>query len=51
MNELLYKQIVGDEVNNLQTMISKGYIETSDFKAQISVLATLFGFLSQAMED
>lgn len=50
MNETLFKEIIGNEVDKLQKIIAMGCTETSDFIKQIGLLATLFNFLSQALE-
>lgn len=50
MNEVLFTQIAKSDLDNLNSLISKGYFETSDFESAISRLATTLTFLSQALE-
>lgn len=51
MNELLFKQIAKKNLDNLNTLINKGWYETSDFEKAVSDLADTLSMLGEAISE
>ena len=51
MNELLFKQIAKKNLDNLNTLINKGWYETSDFEKAVSDLADTLSMLGEAINE
>lgn len=51
MNELLFKQIAKKDLDNLNTLINKGWYETSDFKKAVLDLSNTLSMLGEAINE
>ena len=51
MNELLFKQIVKNDLDNLNTLINKGWYETSDFEKAVLDLSNTLSMLGEAINE
>lgn len=51
MNELLFKQIAKKDLDNLNTLINKGWYETSDFKKAVLDLSNTLLMLGEAINE
>ena len=51
MNELLFKQIAKKDLDNLNTLINKGWYETSDFEKAVLDLSNTLSMLQEAIYE
>lgn len=51
MNELLFKQIAKKDLDNLNTLINKGWYETSDFEKAVLDLSNTLSMLGEAINE
>ena len=51
MNELLFKQIAKNDLDNLNDLVNKGWYETSDFEKAVLDLSNTLSMLMEAINE
>ena len=51
MNELLFRQIAKNDLDNLNDLVNKGWYETSDFEKAVLDLSNTLSMLQEAIYE